>query len=56
MSWVVVLVGVELNSSGDPDKDFSCWELVLRKEVRLVVGEVAGPKGVGLTVGGKGCS
>ena len=26
-----------LNSSGNPDKDSSYWELVLRKEVRLVV-------------------
>ena len=44
----MLLVGVGLNSSGDPDKT-SCWELVLREEVRLLVrlsgGKVAGSKG-----------
>ena len=33
LSWIMLLVGVGLNSSGDPDKT-SCWELVLREEVR----------------------
>ena len=36
--WIVLLVGVGLNSSGNLDKDFSCWELVLLKEVRLLGG------------------
>ena len=34
----MLLVGVGLNSSGDPDKASSCWEPVLPKEVRLLVG------------------
>ena len=37
LSWIMLLVGIGLNSSGDPDKT-SCWELVLREEVRLLVG------------------
>ena len=46
----MLLVGVGLNSSGDPGRDSSCWELVLRKEVRLLLelswgGEVAGSGG-----------
>ena len=45
VSWFEILVGVGLNSSRDPYKDSSYWKLVLRKEVRLVVGEVAGPGG-----------
>ena len=36
--WILLLVGVRLNSSGDPDKASSCWEPVLPKEVRLLVG------------------
>lgn len=31
--WIMLLVGVRLNSLEDPDKDSSCWELVLQKEV-----------------------
>ena len=27
--WIMLLVGVGLNSSVDPDKASSCWELVL---------------------------
>ena len=27
--WIVLLVGVGLNSSGDTGRDSSCWELVL---------------------------
>ena len=34
----MLLVGVGLNSSRDLDKDSSCWELVLQKMVRLLVG------------------
>ena len=33
-----IMLGVGLNSSMDPDRDSSCWGLVLRKEVRLLVG------------------
>ena len=40
------MLGVGLNSSRDPDRDSSCWELVLWKEVRLLVG---------LSGGGGGC-
>ena len=36
--WTVLLVGVGLNSSGDPHRGSSCWELVLWKVVRLLVG------------------
>ena len=28
--WIVLLVGVGLNSSGDTGRDSSCWELVLQ--------------------------
>ena len=34
----MLLVGVGLNSSGDPDGISLCWELVLWEEVRLLVG------------------
>ena len=48
--WIVLLAGVGLNSSGDPGWVSSCWDLVLWKEVRLLVGlsgggRVAGPGG-----------
>ena len=33
-----------LNSSGNPDVDSSCWELVLQEEVRLLV-RLRGGKG-----------
>ena len=36
--WIVLLAGVGLNSSGDPGRDSSSWDLVLRREVRLLVG------------------
>ena len=36
-SWIMLLVGVGLNSSGNPDVDSSCWELMLQEEVRLLV-------------------
>ena len=36
--WIVLLVEVGLNSSGDPGRGSSCWKLVLRKEVRLWMG------------------
>ena len=36
--WIVLLVWVGLNSSGDPGRGSSCWGSVLRKEVRLLVG------------------
>ena len=36
--WIVLLVVVGLNSSGHPDRGSSCWKLVLRKEVRLLMG------------------
>ena len=43
----MLLVGVGLNSSGDPGRDSSCWELVLwRLLVGLGRGEVVGPGGV----------
>ena len=35
---IVLLVGVGLNSSGDPSRGSSCWGSVLQKEVRLLVG------------------
>ena len=28
--WIMLLVGVGLKSSGDPGRDFSCWELQLQ--------------------------
>ena len=34
----MLLVGVWLNSSGDPNGGSSCWKLVLQKEVRLLMG------------------
>ena len=36
---VIVFVGGGLNSSGDPDVNVSCWELLLHEEARLVVGQ-----------------
>ena len=33
----MLLVGVGLNSSGNPDVDSSCWDLLLQEEVRLLV-------------------
>ena len=43
----MLLEGVGLNSSGDPGRDSSCWELVLwRLLVGLGRGEVVGPGGV----------
>ena len=46
--------GVGLNSSTDPDRDSSCWGLVLWKEVRLLVGLSGGGGGGGwwLVLGG----
>ena len=48
LSWIMLLVGVGLNCSGDPDKTL-CWELVSREEVRPLVGlsggVVAGSRG-----------
>ena len=42
----MLLVGVGLKSSGDPGRDFSCWELLLQG---LLVGlgrrEMVGPGG-----------
>ena len=29
--WIVLLAGVGLNSSGDPGRDSSCWDLVLQR-------------------------
>ena len=44
--WIMLLVGVGLNSSGDTGRDSSCWELVLwRLLVGLGRGEVVGPGG-----------
>ena len=42
--WIVLLVGVWLNSSGDPGKDCLCWKLVLWKVGGLsgVLGGVRG--------------
>ena len=34
----MLLVGVGLNSSGDPGRGSSCWGLVLLREVELLVG------------------
>ena len=48
--WIMLLVGVGLNSSTDPDRDSSCWGLVLWEEVRLLVGLSGG--GGGLVLGG----
>ena len=39
-----VTCGVGPNSSGNPDVDSSCWELVLQEEVRLLV-RLRGGKG-----------
>ena len=33
MSWVMLLMGVGLKSSGDLDGNLSCWELALQEEV-----------------------
>ena len=33
----MLLVGVGLNSSGNPDVDSSYWDLLLQEEVRLLV-------------------
>ena len=41
--WIMMEVG--LNSSRDPDRDSSCWELVFQKEVRLLVGLSGGGGG-----------
>ena len=54
----MLLAGVGRNSSEDSGRDSSCWELVLRKEVRLLVGlngmggsQSWGKLGVGTWVG-----
>ena len=52
LSWVVLLVGLGLNSLGDLDKDASWWELVLQEAVRLVVGLSGG--GCGWSWGSQG--
>ena len=41
----MLLAGVGLNSSGDPGWVSSCWDLVLWKEVRLLVGLSGGEGG-----------
>ena len=43
--WIVPLMGVGLNSSGDPGRGSSCWGLVLSKEVGLLVGLSGGGGG-----------
>ena len=43
--WIMLLAGVGLNSSGDPGWVSSCWDLVLWKEVRLLVGLSRGEGG-----------
>ena len=43
--WIVLLAGVGLNSSGDPGWVSSCWDLVLWKEVGLLVGLSGGEGG-----------
>ena len=40
-----MMLGVGLNSSMDPDRDSSCWGLVLWEEVRLLVGLSGGGGG-----------
>ena len=40
-----VMLGVGLKSSMDPDRDSSCWGLVLWEEVRLLVGLSGGGGG-----------
>ena len=40
-----IMLGVGLNSSMDPDRDSSCWGLVLWEEVRLLVGLSGGGGG-----------
>ena len=40
-----IMLGVGLNSSMDPDRDSSCWGLVLWEEVRLLVGLSGGGRG-----------
>ena len=47
----MLLAGVGLNSSGDPGWVSSCWDLVLWKEVRLLVGLSGGELGVGTWAG-----
>ena len=42
---MVLLAGVGLNSSGDLGWVSSCWDLVLWKEVRLLVGLSGGEGG-----------
>ena len=36
--WIMLLVEVGLNTSGDPDETSLCWELVLWEAVGLLVG------------------
>ena len=36
------MLAVGLSNSLDPDRDSSCWGLVLWKEVRLLVGLIGG--------------
>ena len=43
--WIVLLMGVGLNSSGDPGRGSSCWGLVFSKEVGLLVGLSGGGGG-----------
>ena len=43
--WIVLLMGVGLNSSGDPGRGSSWWGLVLSKEVGLLVGLSGGGGG-----------
>ena len=45
---IMLLVGVGLKSSGDPGRDFSCWELVLQG---LLVGLGGGGGGDDLSWG-----
>ena len=50
--WIVLLAGVGLNSSGDPGWVSSCWDLVLWKEVGLLVGLSGGGGEGGWSWGG----
>jgi len=38
LSWIMLLMEVELNRSGDVDRESSCEKLVLQEEAGLLVG------------------
>ena len=49
----MLLVRVGMNSSGNPDVDSSCWDLLLQEEVGLLVRLRGGKGGWSLGVGAR---